>query len=68
MTTLKTTTQEIIEIVKPEEILVVSSNYLQCIINGIFCEFQKSYLNNCWEQFKSNGKSKFPKEKHLKFI
>jgi hypothetical protein len=68
MTTLKTTTNEIIEMINPEEVLVNSSNYLQCIIKGNFCEFQKSYTENKWYQFKSIGKSKSPKEVFLKWI
>jgi hypothetical protein len=68
MTTLKTTTQEIIKIVKPSEILVSASNYLQCIINDNFCEFQKSYTENRWYQFKTTGKSNNPIEKVLRWL
>lgn len=68
MTTLKTTTQEIIAIVKPSEILVSASNYLQCIIDNRFCEFQKSYTENRWYQFKTTGKSNSPVETIIKWL
>lgn len=68
MTTLQTTAQEIIEFLKPDEILVNSSNYLQCIINGSFCEFQKCYIKKRWCQFKTTGRSDSPKEAILRYL
>jgi len=58
----------IIEIIKPSEILVKSSNYLQAIVNDKFCEFQKCYIEQKWYQFESYGKSDSPNEKFIKWV
>lgn len=63
-----TTIKEIIEFLNPLEVLVSSSNYLQCIINDNFCEFQFCYIEKKWYQFKMIGKSDKPEEIFLKWI
>ncbi len=68
MTTLNTTADQIIEIVKTKEVLVKSTNYVQCIIDDQLCEFQKSYIANKWYEFKQIGKSSAPKEAFLRWI
>ena len=68
MTNLKTTAQEIIEMVKPSEVFVLSSNYVQCIIDNKFCEFQKCYIEKKWYQFKTTGKADSPKEQIINFL
>jgi predicted metalloendopeptidase len=68
MTTLNTTADQIIEIVKTKEVLVKSTNYVQCIIDDQLCEFQKSYIANKWYEFKQIGKSSAPKEVFLRWI
>lgn len=62
------TTNQIIEILNPSEILVNSTNYIQCIINDVFCEFQICYKTKKWYQFKSYGNAMNPKEKFIKYI
>jgi len=62
-------TQQLISKLNPQEVLVNSSNYLQCIINGNFCEFQIDYMNDKkWYQFESKGRAKSPIEKFIKWI
>jgi hypothetical protein len=68
MTTLKTTADQIIDIVKTNEVLVKSTNYVQCIIDDQLCEFQKSYISKKWYEFKQIGKSSAPKEVFLRWI
>jgi hypothetical protein len=67
-TTLKTTVTELKNNLKVSEILYISSNYLQCIINDKFCEFQKNYNFNCWVQFETFGNSNCPNERILKIL
>ena len=63
------TTQQLILNLNPETVIVNSTNYLQCIINNKFCEFQIDYKNDKkWYQFESKGKSKAPIEKFIKWI
>ena len=62
------TTQKIIEHFNPERILVNSSNYLQCVIEGSLREFQYSYIHKCWYEFKSVGRSDSPNEIFVNFI
>ena len=68
MTNLTTTTLEIIKMINPSEVLVSSENYLQCIVNGVFTEYQKDYIEKKWFQFKTIGSSNSPKELFVKFI
>ena len=68
MTTANTTTQEVIKMLQPERVLVNSSNYLQCIINNELKEFQISYKDKCWYEFKTAGNIYTPNEKFIKFI
>ena len=67
-TTLNTTVTELKNNLNVSEILYISSNYLQCIINDKFCEFQKNYKFNCWEQFETFGNSNCPQEKTIKLL
>jgi hypothetical protein len=61
--------QQLIEKLNPATIYVQSSNYVQCEINGQFCEFQIDYTQNKkWYQFQSKGKAKAPREKFIKWI
>lgn len=68
MKVLTPTIKKIIEFLNPSEILVSSSNYLQCIIDNNFCEFQFCYTEKKWYQFKTIGKSDKPEEIFLKWI
>jgi hypothetical protein len=68
MTTLQTTTSEVINLLQPEKVLVHSSNYLQCVIEGKFREFQISYKDKCWYEFKTTGNSYEPVEKLIKTL
>jgi hypothetical protein len=68
MTTLKTTAEQIIDIVKTNEVLVKSTNYVQCIIDDQLCEFQIDYIAKAWYQFKQVGKSRAPREVFVKWI
>jgi hypothetical protein len=67
-TTLNTTVTELKNNLKVSEILYISSNYLQVIIEGKFCEFQKNYKLNCWEQFETFGNSNCPQERIIKIL
>ena len=67
-TTTNSTSQEIVKMLNPSEVLVLSSNYIQCIINGMFCEFQISYTDKKWYEFKTTGRSESPKEKFVRWI
>jgi hypothetical protein len=65
----KMNAQQLIAKLNPETIYVLSSNYVQCEINGQFCEFQIDYTQNKkWYQFQSKGKAKSPTEKFIKWI
>ena len=67
-TTLNTTVTELKNNLKVTEILYICSNYLQCIIDNKFCEFQKNYKFNCWEKFETYGNSNCPQERTLKLL
>lgn len=62
------TTAQIIKTLNPSQILVNSSNYLQCVINNKFCEFQTDYHKKQWYQFQTQGTSYNPIEKFVKWI
>lgn len=63
------TSAQIIEKLNPQVVYVNSTNYINCEINGQFCEFQIDYTNNKkWYQFKTYGKAKCPREKFIKWI
>ena len=62
------TIEQVVSKVKPTEILVRSVNYLQCIIEDKFCEFQKDYHAGKWYQFKSTGTLENADEKFIKWI
>ena len=68
MTNNKTTVEEIIEIIKPDEIYVKISNYLQCIVDNEFKEFQKCYINKCWVEIQTNGPAISPSEDIIKLL
>lgn len=62
------TNNEILSKIGKCEILVKSSNYIQCIIENVFCEFQIDYVEKKWYQFKTTGRSNSPKESFIKWI
>lgn len=61
--------EEIVKMLKPSEVFVLSSNYIQCIINNRFCEFQISYTENKrWYEFKTTGRADNPIETFLRWV
>lgn len=59
---------QIIETVNPSEVLVKSTNYLQCIVKNDFQEYQYCYHTKQWYEFKTIGNSNSPKEIFVKYI
>lgn len=60
---------QIIDILKPSEILVHSSNYIQYIDKAEkFSECQIDYKTCKWYQFRSEGRADNPKEVFINWI
>jgi hypothetical protein len=59
---------KLISFLNPNEILVKSSNYLQCIIEGKFCEYQWDITMKKWYQFQTDGNSDSPTETFISWI
>lgn len=60
---METTTESIIEIIKPYQVLHQANNYIQYIDqNGVFKQAQKCYKSKRWYNFRESGKSLCPVE------
>ena len=65
----KMTVNEVIEQIKPYQILVQSSNYLQAIMQDrSFKEFQYDYKAQKWYEFTATGHALNPVEKFVKYL